>query len=140
MLRVLRGTAVALLDARTMRRPTTVLIVMLLAGAPGVSLGCELWCSTPAAETHHRAVGCHRTPDEGLPGEQVVSAAAGCHNAPAVTPFVNEGRQPETRPVAMASVHGTPTVFANHDFTHESWSVFNGQSVHAQSFRTILRI
>ena len=123
-----------------MRRTTAILTVMLLAGAPGASLACEIWCNTPAAETHHRAAGCHRTSEEGIPGEQVVVAAIKCHDAPAAAAFVNEARQLETGSVARVSVHGTPPVFASHDFGHEGWAVFNGHSARPPSFRTILRI
>ena len=122
-----------------MRRPTAILIVMLLVGAPHVSMLCEVWCSTPAAEAQHRAVGCHSA-DEGVPREQAVAAFSGCHHAPAVIAFVNEARQPETRSVEMVSVDGTSPVLANGDVTHEGWSVFNGQSARPPTFRTILRI
>lgn len=125
-----------------MRRPTVLLIVMLLvAGTPGVSLACELWCNTPAAETHHSAIGCHRAPDAGVAGEHVIAAAAECHDVPAVTAFVNEARQPDARPVTMVSaVHDTPAVSVDGDLTYEGWSVFNDQSSPPPALRTILRI
>ena len=128
------------LAGRTMLRTTAILIVMLLAGTPGVSLACGLWCNTPAAERHHSAVGCHRTTDAGISGEQVIAAAAGCHDALTVTAFVNEARQSETRSEAMVSAVLTPAVFVRHDFTREGWLVCNGQSARPPAFRTILRI
>ena len=124
-----------------MLRPTVLLIVMLFAGTPGISLACELWCNGPAAEKHHSAVGCHRAPNGGLSGEQVIAAAAKCHDAPAVTAFVTEGRQPDARSVALGSaVHDTLAVSVHRDAAHESWRVFNGQSTRPPAFRTILRI
>ena len=123
-----------------MLRTTATLIVMLLAGTPVVSIACGLWCNTPAAEGHHSVVGCHRTPDAGIPGQQAVAAAAECHDAPAVTAFVNEARSSEPRSQAMVSAVPTPTVFVHHDFTREGWLVFSGQSARPPAFRAILRI
>lgn len=123
-----------------MLRTTAILIVMLLAGTPGVSLACGLWCNTPAAEGHHSVVGCHRTRDAGIPGEQAVAAAAECHDALAVTAFVNEAQQSETRSVAMVPAVPTHAVFVPHDHTRRGWFAFNGQSARPPALRTILRI
>lgn len=124
-----------------MLRTTALLIVMLLAGHPGVSLACELWCKTSAADAHHSVIGCHKAPDPGALGNQVTAAVADCHDAPVVTAILNEARQPDTRPVTMvAAGHGTPAVLAHCALVDEGWSVFNGQSAHPPAFRTILRI
>lgn len=124
-----------------MRRATALPIVMLLAGTPGVSLACELWCNTPAAETHHSAVGCHRPPDASVPGEQVIPADAECHDAPAVTAFLSESRQPDTRSLTTVSaVHDLPAVLVRRDLMNEGWPVFNDQSARPPVFRAILRI
>jgi hypothetical protein len=124
-----------------MLRATALLIVMLLSGHAGLSLACELWCHTPAADAHHSAIGCHKAPDPGALGTQVIAAAADCHDAPAVTAFLNEGRQPDARSVTMvAAGHGTPAVSVHHNLIDEGWSVFNGQPARPPAFRTILRI
>lgn len=124
-----------------MRRTTVLLIVMLLAGSPGLSLACELWCTTSAAEAHHSAIGCHKTPDPGALDTQVSAAVADCHEAPAVTAFLNETRQPDTRSVTMiAASHDAPAVLVHRALIDEGWSVFNGQSARPPAFRTILRI
>ena len=124
-----------------MRRKTALLIVMLLAGNPGVSLACELWCNTPAAETHRGAVGCHRTPGAASAGERVAAATAECHDAPAVIAFLSESRQPDTRSVPMFSaVQDTPAKLAHRDLVGEGWFVFNRQPSRPPTFPTILRI
>ena len=128
-------------SGRTMRRGTVLLIVMLLAGTPGVSLACELWCNTPAGETHHGTVGCHRAPDAGIPGKQVIATAVGCHEAATITAFVNEPRRPDTRPVTIvAAVSDTPAVWVRGHLTDEGWFIFNGQASRPSAFRTILRV
>ena len=118
-----------------------LLIVTLLAGHPGVSLVCEFWCTTAAAETHHRAVACHHTADAVRPGEQVIAPVAECHDAPVVTAFVNEARQPDIPAVTMVStVPGTLAALVHRDVAHEGWTIFGGQSSRPPVFRTILRV
>ena len=140
-LRIVAGISLAGVFGTTMRRGTALLVVMLLAGTPGVSLACELWCDTPAAETHHSTVGCHLAPNFGIAGEQVVATASGCHGAAAVTAFVNESRRPDTRPVTIVlGLSDTPAVCVRGHVTDEGWSVFNGQASRPSAFRTVLRI
>ncbi len=124
-----------------MLRTTVLLTVTLLAGYPAVSLACEFLCNTPAAVTHHSAAGCHRATAPGGPGEQLVAAAADCPDLPAVTTFLNEIRQPHTRPgMTVSAAHDTPAVLVRGDFMNEDRSVFNGHTSHPPAFRTILRV
>ncbi len=126
---------------RTMRRTTALLVVTLLAGTPGLSLACELWCNTPSADAHRGAIGCHKTPDPGAPGRQLLAAVPDCHDAPAVTVFLNEARQPDTRSVTMiASGHETPAAIVRRAPIGDGGSTFNGRSPRRPAFRAILRI
>jgi hypothetical protein len=122
-----------------MRRTTALLTVMLVAGTPGASLACELWCNTPAAESHRSAVGCHHTPDAGQ-GEQVTATAGECHEAPAVAAFLKESRPPDTHTVTIASAVDTPAAVFRRDVEHEGWCVFSGRSVRPPALHTVLRI
>src|SRR5687767_14965199 len=89
------------LSVRTMIRTATLLIVTMLTGGPVGSLACELWCSSPAAEDHHRSVGCHGVSQTSPPEPQFASTA-GCHDAAALGPFVTAARQTASIPIAGA--------------------------------------
>ena len=124
-----------------MLRTATLLIVAILAGGPVGSLGCELWCASPAAANHHRSVGCHDASRLLPPGPQTASTV-GCHDAAATTPFVTEARQAETTLVAVTPValFDTRTIGLDVDETTAGWCVFNVQAARPPAFRTILRV
>ena len=107
---------------RTMLRTTTLLIVTILAGGPVGSLGCELWCASPAAEDHHRSVG--------------------CHDAAAFTPFVTEARRTESAPVSATPVALVDSVSIGPaiDETTAGWCLFNVQPPRPPSSRDVLRV
>lgn len=140
-LRIRGGTALAPLGRRTMLRTATLLLVAILAGGPVGSLGCELWCASPAAANHHRSVGCHDASRLLPPGPQTASTV-GCHDAAATTPFVTEARQAETTLVAVTPValFDTRTIGLDVDETTAGWCVFNVQAARPPAFRTILRV
>jgi hypothetical protein len=123
-----------------MLRTTTLLIAMVLAGAPAGSLACELWCTTSAAEQHHRDIGCHDAAAAWPKGRQVASTA-GCHDAAAMTPFVTEARQTESGPVAAAPVtfFDSNLIVPADDKTNAGRCVFDVQSPRPSS-RAILRV
>ena len=124
-----------------MRRSTALLIGLLLAGHPGVSLACELWCTTRAAVTHHSALGCDTAREADGIGRQVVAAGPECHDARTTIAFLNETRQPDTRPVAMASpAHHSLAGFAGREVVDEGGFAFNVQLSRPPTFRPILRI
>lgn len=87
-----------------MRHTTTLLIVLVLSADPAGSLACELWCSTPAAQDHHRAIGCHDASRHSLRGRHVtlITSTPRCHDAAAIAPFVSEARQTESAQVASS--------------------------------------
>jgi hypothetical protein len=73
--------------------------------------------------------------------KQVMAVTVNCHDGPAVTAFLNEAWQPDTRSVTtIAAGHRTPAVLVQGTRIDEGWSVFNGQSARPPAFRTILRI
>jgi hypothetical protein len=123
-----------------MLRTTTLLIVMVLAG-PGGSLACDLWCGTPAAEDHHRAVGCHDASQKLRIGRQVASTI-GCHVADPAEPVIAEVRQTATaRVAAVPLVLSTFSWIAlsNH-VTNAGWAVRNSRPPRPASSRIILRV
>ena len=123
-----------------MLRTTTLLIVAILAGGSVGSLGCELWCASPAAANHHRAVGCHDASRPLPPGPQIASTV-GCHDAAATTPFVTEARQTETLvAVTPGALFDSSAIGVDIDETTAGWCVFNVQAARPPAFRTILRI
>jgi hypothetical protein len=83
-----------------MVRSATLLIVMMLAGGPVGPLGCELWCTSAAAEDHHVGVGCQHASHTLAPDHQIASQGV-CHAA-ALTEVVIEARQTESAPAAGA--------------------------------------
>lgn len=124
-----------------MRRTTVLLTVTLLAGTPALSLACEIWCSTPMAETHHTSIGCHRTSAESTASEHVIAAATECHEVPAITALLQKSWQSDTRSAPpIAAVHDSPALLAHRNVSHEGWPVFNGQVRRTSSLRAILRI
>ena len=78
-----------------MARMGMLLIATMLAGGPAVPLVCELWCGTPAAETHHRAARCHDD-SEGPPTIWQVASAGGCHDDAAAPPYLTATRHQES--------------------------------------------
>ena len=128
------------LGRRTMLRTATLLIVAILAGGPVGSLGCELWCASPAAANHQRSAGCHEASRPLPPGPQIASTV-GCHDAAAAPPFITPARQTETTLVAVTPVALFDSRAIGHiDETTAGWCVFNVQAPHRPVFRTILRI
>ena len=124
-----------------MQRPTGLLIVLLLVGHPGVSLACELWCTTRTADTHHGTVGCRSASDAEGTGQHVVAAGAECHDARGTIVFLNEGRQPDTRPVTTASpAHWSLANFAGRHAVDEGVFAFIVQLSDPPAFRPVLRI
>ena len=122
-----------------MRRPTAFLVVLLLTALPGVSLACELWCNTPAASAHRDAVGCHRA--DAVDGATTqVGAAAECHDAPALTAFLIEPRQPEPRPTATAPVMASAALAIDRSLRERSRPAAEVRPARPPAFRTILRI
>lgn len=127
-------------ERRTMLRTATLLIVTILAGGPVGSLGCELWCTSPAAEDHHRSVGCHDASLTSPPGPQIASTA-GCHDAAAITPFVTEARQTESASIATPpALFESVSIGRGHDKTAAGWCVFDVQPPRPPSSRGILRV
>ena len=126
---------------RTALPTTTLLTVMILAWGPVGSLGCELFCASPAAEDHHRSVGCHDASHTLPPGQQIASTA-GCHDAAAVTPFVTEARQTEFAPAAAQplALFDSSSIGPDHDETTAGWCVFNVQPPRPPSSRAVLRV
>ena len=126
-----------------MLRTATLLIVVVLAGASTRSLACELWCATPAADTHHRAVGCHDA-SQAEPKAARIARHAGCHDAVAIMPFITEARQTESR--FFGYVATSPALFQSRSIVQHNdgivtgWSVFNGQPPHGSSSRPVLRV
>ena len=125
-----------------MLRTTTLLIVMVLAGGPSGSLACELWCTTAAADAHHRAVGCHDASAASATGQQIESAA-GCHDAAVITSFVTEARQTESTSVAAAplTLFRSASIDPDNDASTAGWCPFKVQPPRQSSPRTtVLRV
>ena len=121
---------------------TTLLIVLVMAGSPVSSLACELWCSSPAGDDHHRAVGCHDASQSGATGQQIAPYVAGCHDAAAIAPFIAEVRQAESAPIAtvQAAVFDTSSIAPDNDQTAAGWRVFDVQPPRQPSSRPVLRV
>lgn len=123
-----------------MLRPTMLLIVMFLAGGPTSSLVCELWCGGPAAEDHHRTLGCHDASTSAPEGQQI-AAVGGCHDAVAAAPFLTEARQTESGPAATdAAVLQRGSMTPDIDRVAAGCPVFQVQPPRGPSLRAILRI
>jgi len=124
-----------------MLHTATLLLVTILAGGPIGSLGCELWCTSPAAADHHRSVGCHDASGTVPPNPQIVSTA-GCHDAVAITPFVTEAPRTESAPVAAASAAlcDSNSIGPDNDETTARWCLFNVQPPRPPSSRDVLRV
>jgi len=124
-----------------MLRTTTLLIVMLLAGGPASSLVCELWCGGPAAEDHHRAIGCDDASSSAPERQQFAAVVGGCHDAVAASPFLTEERQTESGPAATdAAVLQLGSMAQDIDRVAAGWSVFQVQPLRGPSLHTVLRI
>ena len=123
-------------------RRTALLIVLVMAGSPVGSLACELWCNTPSGDDHHRAVGCHDASPSGSAVQRIASYAGDCLDDIAITPFVTEARQTESRSIAAASVAflDASSIDADHRGTTTGWCVFNGQPPRPPASRLVLRL
>jgi hypothetical protein len=123
-----------------MLRTTSLLIVMVLAGGPMGSLACELWCNSPAPDSHHRATGCHDASPASPIGQQITSAA-GCHDAAGIAPFVAEVRQAESvcHTITPATVVELSAI-GLHDGSATGWWVFKVQPPRPPSSRAVLRV
>jgi hypothetical protein len=122
-----------------MFRTTTLLIVIVLAAAPTTSLACELWCTSPAVQDHHRVVGCHQ--GSHIAFEQQLGAASKCDDAAAITPFLTEARQTQTSPLSeLAPVSHISAVFTALNGHSEGWAVCQLLPAGSPPLHTILRI
>jgi hypothetical protein len=91
--RVIARTALAVMRATDHVPPATFLIVLALAGAPAVSLTCDLWCASASAREHHRIVGCHdASRGAATQGDRIAGTSADCHDALSSALFVTEVR------------------------------------------------
>jgi hypothetical protein len=116
-------------------------MVMFLAVGPASAFACELWCSTPAADIHHRAVGCHDASLATSTDQQIVSTAR-CDGAAVMTPFISEARQAESgygaaAPPVLLHFGSIPP---DNDESSAPWSVFNVQTPGVPASRAVLRI
>lgn len=123
-------------------RRTALLIVLVMAGSPVGSLACELWCNSPAGEDHHRAVGCHDASQSGSDVPQIASLAVACLDAAAITPFVTEARQTETRSITPASVafFVASSIDPEHHGTTTGWCTLNARPPRPLTSRVVLRL
>jgi hypothetical protein len=140
-LRVGRGTALAPLAGGNMLRTTSMLIVMLLAAGSTSPLACELWCDSPAAGSHHAAIGCHDA-STGSPGEQQITSITGCHDAAGVAPFVMAIRQTESlcNTITPTAVVQFGSIGADQDGVAAGRWIFSPQPLRPASFGAVLRI
>jgi hypothetical protein len=124
-----------------MLRTTSLLIVMVLAAGPAGSLACDLWCNSPAADPHHRAIGCHDASPASPIGQQI-APASGCHDAAGIAPFVREVRQTESlgNPIASPAVVELSSIGIDHDGIATGWWVFKVQPPRPPSSRAVLRV
>ncbi len=122
-----------------MLRPTTLLITMVLAGGPTGSLACELWCTSPAAEDHHREAGCHDSSEAAPKGSQL-TLGADCHDDVATMPAVIEARHAESGYGGAVSAFFTSGSLVRYGGSVASWSAFKVQPPHASSSRAVLRV
>jgi hypothetical protein len=112
---------------------------MVLATAPATSLACELWCTMPAAQNHHRVLGCDdpsRSPSQG----QHVIASAVCHTTDAITPFVTEVRPTDATPLAALRAIPTGSFVPYADAAAALWLVCNIPPPVSPSPLSVLRI
>jgi len=122
-----------------MFRTTTLLIVMVLTGGPTSSLACELWCSAPAAEDHHRTIGCHDASTSAPMGQQI-GAVGGCHDAVAVAPYVTEARQAESESAATQTAVLLGAMTLDVGRVAAGLSVFQVRPLRSPLLHTVLRI
>jgi len=94
------GIAVALSLASPMTRITTLLLVMLIAGAQASAFACELACAGAAAVSDP-ARACH-VDSEDAAGLRVTPASAPCHHE-AAGPWLTEVGQPVSTSVMAAT-------------------------------------
>ena len=97
------GIAIALWLASPMTRITTLLLVMLIAGAQASAFACELACAGAAAVSDP-ASACHvdSVDSEDAAGLRVMPASAPCHHE-AVGPWITEVGQPVSTSVMAAT-------------------------------------
>ena len=86
-----------------MLRAAILLIALAVAGAPLAPAACGLWCTTPSAEQHHHAVGCHRMSNGSAAGEWIATAAGECPDTVSASPFLNEARDSALKPTPAAT-------------------------------------
>lgn len=124
-----------------MLHSTAVLIVLLLAGTPGVSLACEIWCNAHGADDRRHTVGCCQNSRDAACGRQEIAATASeCADAPGLSAFLNESRQTDSRPVvSAAAAHESPALLANRDHP-ANWFISSVGLTRPPALRTILRI
>jgi hypothetical protein len=124
-----------------MLRTTSLLIVMVLAGGPIGSLACELWCNSPAAGSHHAAIGCHDA-SSAPPADQQITSAAGCHDAADIAPFVTEVRHTESarHTTTPPAVFQFGSIGADHERIATGWWVFKAQPPRPPSSSDVLRV
>ena len=96
-----------------MLRATTLLIVTVLAGAPAVSLACELRCDG-TAEHHGTAGGIGHGGSIAGPTSPQVASAIGCPEASAVSPYLISHRHRE------AGTSDTTTLIPHDSSAHEN--------------------
>ena len=129
--------------SRTMLRSTTLLIVLVLAGGSTRSLACELWCTTAAAGTHQRAVGCHDA-SQAAPKGPRIARNTDCHDAVATTLFVTEARQTESRSSACSAAWPAVVPFgsmvAGDHAIAAGYCVFSVSPPRPPSSRSVLRV
>lgn len=124
-----------------MARVSILLIVTMLAGGPVGSVGCELWCASPAADDHHRSAGCHDA-SRSVPPRPQIASSAGCHDAAAITPFVTEARRTEFAPGAASPLPASSSNASGrgNDEAIEGASLVNVQPPRPPSSRPVLRM
>lgn len=124
-----------------MLRTSTLLIVIVLAGGPVGLLACDLWCTSPGADGHHSAVGCHHRTSQISFIDQQVTPAVGCHDAADITPFLTEARQSEsTSPAAVPLTSFDREGLERNDDVAQGWRVLALQPPRPSSSRPVLRV
>ena len=130
----------SVMGGATMFRTITLFIVMALAGLPTTSLTCEVWCSTPATENHHRSAGCHEASPNPSHGP-LLTANAGCHTPVAIEPFVTEARQTESSPLAtLTPVVLIGSILVDSHGRREGWAAGTVPPPRESSLHLVLRI
>jgi hypothetical protein len=124
-----------------MLRSTALVIVLLLAGTPGVSLACEIWCNAPGADDCRHGVGCcQHSRDGACARPEIAATGSECGEAPSLSPFLNESRHTSPRPlVSTAAAHEWPNLFANRDHAG-NWFIPGAGRGRPPALPTVLRI